>query len=183
MLSIFNKRSRNLLGIDISSSSIKLLELSKQGDKYRVEHYATRPLPVGAVVEKNIANVEAVGEEILKLSTLVKTKTTDAAVAVSGASVIAKTIEMNASLSDLEMENQITVEADQYIPYSLDEVAIDFERQRPSKKNEGMVEVLLAACKKENVEMRVDALQMGGFNGTPHFHHTFRYQRVEIRIN
>lgn len=91
MLSIFNKRSRNLLGIDISSSSIKLLELSKQGDKYRVEHYATRPLPVGAVVEKNIANVEAVGEEILKLSTLVKTKTTDAAVAVSGASVIAKT--------------------------------------------------------------------------------------------
>ena len=94
MLSIFNKRSRNLLGIDISSSSIKLLELSKQGDKYRVEHYATRPLPVGAVVEKNIANVEAVGEEILKLSTLVKTKTTDAAVAVSGASVIAKTIEM-----------------------------------------------------------------------------------------
>ncbi len=128
MLSIFNKRSRNLLGIDISSSSIKLLELSKQGDKYRVEHYATRPLPVGAVVEKNIANVEAVGEEILKLSTLVKTKTTDAAVAVSGASVIAKTIEMNASLSDLEMENQITVEADQYIPYSLDEVAIDYQR-------------------------------------------------------
>jgi type IV pilus assembly protein PilM len=115
------------------------------------------------VVEKNIANVEAVGEEILKLATIVKTKTTGAAVAVSGSSVIAKTIEMNASLSDLEMENQITVEADQYIPYSLDEVAIDFERQRPSRKNEGMVEVLLAACKKENVEMRVDALQMGGY--------------------
>ena len=163
MLNIFNKRSRNLLGIDISSSSIKLLELSKQGDKYKVEHYASRPLPVGAVVEKNIANVEVVGEEIQKLATLVKTKTTGAAVAVSGASVIAKTIEMNASLSDLEMENQITVEADQYIPYSLDEVAIDFERQRPSKKNEGMVEVLLGACKKENVEMRVDAPQMGGF--------------------
>ena len=163
MLSLFNKKSKNLLGIDISSSSIKLLELSKHGDNYRVEHYASRPLPSGAVVEKNIANVEAVGEEILKLATIVKTKTTGAAVAVSGSSVIAKTIEMNASLSDLEMENQITVEADQYIPYSLDEVAIDFERQRPSRKNEGMVEVLLAACKKENVEMRVDALQMGGY--------------------
>ena len=158
MLSIFNKRSRNLLGIDISSSSIKLLELSKQGDKYRVEHYAPRPLPVGAVVEKNIANVEAVGEEILKLSTLVKTKTTDAAVAVSSASVIAKTIEMNASLSDLEMENQITVEADQYIPYSLDEVAI---------------------CGKSLQKERGKQIK----NGTPHFHHTFRYQRVEIRIN
>jgi type IV pilus assembly protein PilM len=163
LLSLFNKKSKNLVGIDISSSSIKLLELSKQGDKYKVEHYATRPLPSGAVLEKNIANVEAVGEEIQKLATLVKTKTTAAAVAVSGSSVIAKTIEMNASLTDLEMENQITVEADQYIPYSLDEVAIDFERQRPSRKNEGMVEVLLAACKKENVELRVDALQIGGF--------------------
>lgn len=163
LLSLFKKRSKNLLGIDISSSSIKLLELSKQGDKYRVEHYASRPLPAGAVVEKNIANVEAVGEEILKLASLVKSKTVGAAVAVPGSSVIAKTIEMNASLSDLEMENQISVEADQYIPYSLDEVALDFERQGPSKKSEGMVEVLLAACKKENVEMRVDALQMGGY--------------------
>ncbi len=163
MLSLFNKKSKNLLGIDISSSSIKLLELSKQGDKYRVERYATRPLPPGAVVEKNIANVEAVGEEIEKLATLVKTKTTGAAVAVSGSSVIAKTIELNASLTDLEMENQIIVEADQYIPYSLDEVAIDFERQLPSRKNEGMVEVLLAACKRENVELRVDALQVAGY--------------------
>ncbi len=101
MLSLFKKKSKNLLGIDISSSSIKLLELSKQGDKYRVERYATRPLPPGAVVEKNIANVEAVGEEIEKLATLVKTKTTGAAVAVSGSSVIAKTIELNASLTEV----------------------------------------------------------------------------------
>jgi type IV pilus assembly protein PilM len=101
LLSLFKKKSKNLLGIDISSSSIKLLELSKQGDKYRVERYATRPLPPGAVVEKNIANVEAVGEEIEKLATLVKTKTTGAAVAVSGSSVIAKTIELNASLTEV----------------------------------------------------------------------------------
>jgi type IV pilus assembly protein PilM len=140
-----------------------LLELSKQGKKYKVEHYVSRPLPAGAVVEKNIANLELVGEEIQKISSLVKTTTNLAAVAVSGSAVITKTIELNAALTDSEMENQITVEADQYIPYPLDEVALDFERQRPSKKNEDMVEVLLAACKKENVESRVDALQMGGF--------------------
>jgi type IV pilus assembly protein PilM len=163
LLSLFKKKSTALLGIDISSSSIKLLELSKQGKKYKVEHYVSRPLPEGAVVEKNIANLDIVGEEILKLSSLVKTGTNLAAVAVSGSAVITKTIELNAALSDSEMENQITVEADQYIPYPLDEVSIDFERQRPSKKNEDMVEVLLAACKKENVESRVDALQMGGF--------------------
>lgn len=163
MLSLFKKKSNALLGIDISSSTIKLLELSKQGDIYKVEHYASRPLPEGAVIEKNIANVEAVSEELKKIATLVKSKTVQAAVAVSGSAVIAKTIEMNASLTDLEMENQIMVEADQYIPYALDEVAIDFERQRVSRKNEGMVEVLLAACKKENVEMRVDALQTAGY--------------------
>ena len=163
LLDFLKKKSTALLGIDISSSSIKLLELSRQGDKYKVENYATRPLPEGAVVEKNIGKLEAVGEELFKLASLVKTTSKLAAVAVSGSAVITKTIELNASLSDSEMDNQITVEADQYIPYPLDEVAIDFERQRPSRKNEGMVEVLLAACKKENVDMRVEALQIGGF--------------------
>lgn len=163
MVSLFSKKNHALLGIDISSSTIKLLELSKTGAKYKVENYSSRPLPDGALVEKNIANLDAVGEEMLKLSTLIKTGSTKAAVAVPGAAVITKTIEMNASMSDAEMENQISVEADQYIPYPLDEVALDFERQGPSEKNEDMVEVLLAACKKENVDTRVAALEIGGF--------------------
>ena len=116
MASFLTKKSNALLGIDISSSSIKLLELSKSGNKYKVENYSSRPLPAGAVVEKNIANLDAVGEEMLKLSTLTKTLTNKAAVAVSGSAVITKTIEMNAAMSDSEMENQIVVEADQYIP-------------------------------------------------------------------
>ena len=163
MLSLFSKKNNALLGIDISSSSIKLLELSKSGSKYKVENYSSRPLPDGAMVEKNIANLDAVGEEMLKLATLTKTGTEKAAVAVSGSAVITKIIEMNAAMSDSEMENQIVVEADQYIPYPLDEVAIDFERQGMSKKNEDMVEVLLAACKKENVDSRVAALEIGGY--------------------
>ena len=163
MLGLFNKKDKSLLGIDISTSSIKLLELSRHGRNYKVEHYVSRHLPEGAVVEKNIVDVDVVGDEILKLATLAKTKTNLAAVAVSGSAVITKTVEMNAALTDVEMENQIAVEADQYIPYPLEEVAIDFERQRPSKKNEGMIDVLLAACKKENVESRTDALQIGGF--------------------
>ena len=152
MLDSFKKRSTALLGVDISSSSIKLLELSRQGDKkFRVERYFSRPLPEGAVVEKNISNLEAVGEEILKLSTLAKTGTNMVAVAVPGSAVITKTIELNASLTDAEMENQITVEADQYIPYPLDEVAIDFERQRPSRKlvNNGDTVVLGGVFREE----------------------------------
>lgn len=162
-MKLFAKKTNSIVGVDISSSSIKVLELSRSGNKYKVENYASRPLPENAVVEKNINTLEAVGDTLYKLATLTKTSGANAAVAVSGSAVITKTIEMNATLSDAEMENQIVVEADQYIPYPLDEVAIDFERQRISPKNDDMVEVLLAACKKENVDMRVAALEIGGY--------------------
>ena len=163
MIELFSKKSKALLGIDISSSSIKLLEISKSGNNYQVENYASRPLPENCVVEKNITNLELVGDTLFKMASLIKTSATNAAVAVSGSAVITKTIEMNAALSDAEMENQIVVEADQYIPYPLEEVAIDFDRQEISPKNPDMVKVLLAACKKENVDLRVAALEIGGF--------------------
>lgn len=114
-------------------------------------------------MEKNIANLDAVGETMLKLAALVDASTDKAAVAVSGSAVITKSIEMNASMSDTEMETQIALEADQYIPYPLEEVLIDFERQGLSEKDPEMVEVLLAACKKENVDARVAALEIGGY--------------------
>jgi len=151
-----------MLGLDISSTSVKLLELSRSGGKYRVESYGVEPLPQNAVVEKNISDVEGVGEVIARLVERAKTKVKGAAVAVAGSAVITKTIEMSASLSEAEMENQIELEADQYIPYPLDEVSLDFEVQGVSPRSEEQVEVLLAACRKENVEMREAALELGG---------------------
>jgi len=91
-----------------------------------------------------------------------KTGVKQAAVAVAGSAVITKTIEMDVALSDDEMENQIRVEADQYIPYPLDEVSIDFEVQGIAEDNPEQVEVLLAACRSENVDLRVDVLEIGG---------------------
>ncbi|MCH7743600.1 MAG: pilus assembly protein PilM [Proteobacteria bacterium] len=151
-----------MLGLDISSTSVKLLELSRSGGNYKVESYGVEPLPDNAVVEKNISDVEGVGEAIARLTDRCKTKVKFAAVAVAGSAVITKTIEMGADLSEDEMENQIEVEADQYIPYPLDEVALDFEVQGPSPRSEDQVEVLLAACRRENVEMREAALELGG---------------------
>ena len=104
-MSIFGKKNTALHGVDISSSSIKLIELSKSGNKFKVENYVTHAVPENAVVEKNINELEAVGDVIIKMASLLKTKTKDAAVAVAGSAVITKTIEMNASLSDTEMEN------------------------------------------------------------------------------
>jgi type IV pilus assembly protein PilM len=158
------KKSQTLLGVDISSNSIKILQLSSVGDSYRLENYVIRPLPANAVVEKNISDIDAVGETIAQAVSILKPSIKDAAVAVAGSAVITKTIEMNAALSDSEMENQIVVEADQYIPYPLDEVSIDFERQKLSPRSPDMVEVLLAACRRENVDARVAALEIGGLD-------------------
>jgi len=151
-----------MLGLDISSTSVKLLELSRSGGNYKVESYGVEPLPENAVIEKNISDVEGVGEAIQRLIERCKTKVKFAAVAVAGSAVITKTIEMGALLTPDEMEKQIEVEADQYIPYPLDEVALDFEVQGISPRSEEQVEVLLAACRRENVEMREAALELGG---------------------
>ncbi len=162
MLGLFTKKANTLLGIDISSTSVKLLELSRSGSRYRVEAYAVEPLPANAVVEKNIAELEGVGQALQRVVTKAKTGCKSAVVAVSGSAVITKIIEMDAGLSDEELENQLKIEADQYIPYPLEEVAIDFEVQGPAPRSPGRAEVLLAACRKENVEIREAALALAG---------------------
>jgi type IV pilus assembly protein PilM len=158
----FGKKSSAVLGLDISSSSVKLLELSKQGDRFRVESYAVEPLPANAVVEKNITDVEAVGDVIKRVVSKSRSSVKQVAVAVSGSAVITKVIQMDGGIDEFEMEDQIALEADQYIPYPLDEVAIDFEVQGPSETNPDKVDVLIAACRKENVDVRQDALDIAG---------------------
>ena len=116
-LSNFGKKSSTMLGVDISTTAIKILQLSPSGNSYKVDNYIIRPLPANSVVEKNISDIDAVGDCIAQAISILKPSLKDAAVAVAGSAVITKTIEMNASLSDSEMENQIVVEADQYIPY------------------------------------------------------------------
>jgi type IV pilus assembly protein PilM len=164
VLGLFNKKANSLLGIDISSTSVKLLELSRSGSRFKVESYAVEPLPPNAVVEKNIAELEGVGQALSRVVTKARTGVKVAAVAVAGSAVITKTIEMESGLSDDDLENQLKIEADQYIPYPLEEVAIDFEVQGASARNPERVDVLLAACRKENVEVREAALALAGLN-------------------
>lgn len=161
---LIKKKNKAVLGIDISSTSVKLLELSRSNGRYRVESYGVEALPPNAVVEQSINDEEAVGETIRKAVARSKAGVKKAAIAVAGSAVITKTIEMSASLGDNEMDEQIRVEADQYIPYPLEEVALDWERQGPVAENPDMVEVLLAACRKDNVELREDSLQLGGLD-------------------
>ncbi len=158
----FKKKSNPVVGIDISATAIKLLELSKNGGTYRVESYAVEPVPANSVVDKNITDMDAVGEAIGRAVKKSGTKLKTAAVAVAGASVITKIITMSADLSDADMENQIEVEADQYIPFPLEEVAMDFEVIGPTADNPDRVDVLLAASRSENVELCQATLEIAG---------------------
>jgi type IV pilus assembly protein PilM len=164
MFQLFNRTAAPLIGLDISSTSVKLLELGQSGNRFRVESYAVMPLPQSAVEEKNIADVDAVGAAIKRAVSRAGTRTKNAAVAVAGSAVITKVITMPANLSDDELADQIQLEADQYIPYPREEVNLDFEVIGPSEKQEGMVDVLLAASRSENVDVRVAALELGGLN-------------------
>ncbi|PIE39417.1 MAG: pilus assembly protein PilM [Gammaproteobacteria bacterium] len=160
MLGQFGKRkSVPVLGLDISSTTVKLLELSQSGGRYRVESYSVSSLPQDAVIEKNINDVDGVANAIKAVVVQSRTKLKNIAAAVAGSSVITKVIDMSDGLSEDELETQLTLEADQYIPYPLEEVAIDFEVQGRSPDREGHVEVLLAACRRETIEARVDAIE------------------------
>jgi len=156
---LIKRKKQAILGIDISSTTVKLLELSFNGSRYRVESYAVDPLPPNAVVEMNINDIDAVGESIAHAVKRSGTKATLVAVAVAGSSVITKIITMPAALSDREMEMQIELEADQYIPYPIEEVSIDFEVQGPTADDPESVDVLLAASRSENVDMRAAVVE------------------------
>ncbi len=161
-MSLFSRRKAALLGIDISTAAVKLLELSKEGARYRVESYGVVPIEQDAVIDKDVTNVDAIADAVKRVVRQSGCRLKNACVAVAGSAVMTKKITMPASLSEEEMEEQILVEADQYIPYSLDEVNLDFEVQGINKENNDMVDVLLAASRKESVESRVDALQLAG---------------------
>lgn len=158
----FKQKQPAILGLDISSTAIKLLELGKNGDRLRVESYAVEPLPANSVIEKNIADVEAVGEAIKRAVKRSGSRTKLAAVSVAGSAVITKVISMPGSLSDDEMEQQIELEADQYIPYPLEEVNLDFEVIGPSENDPDKIDVLLAASRSENVDIRIAAIELAG---------------------
>ncbi len=160
----FAKPSKPILGMDISSSAVKLIELSKAGDCFKVEAYRVLPLPPNTIVDKNIADLDALSETIAAVVKRSGSKLTDIVAAVSSSSVITKEIELPAGLTELQMEMQIEVEADQYIPYPMEEVAFDFDVLGEAENNPDLVRVLLAACRQENVEHRRQAIEMAGLN-------------------
>lgn len=155
-----------MVGLDIGTSSVKLLQLSRAGSGYRVEHVAVEPLPEGAFAEHSINNVDEVGKAIRSAVKRSGTRAKHCAMSVSGSAVISKVITLPGDLGEEEIEGQIEIEAGQYIPYPRDEVSLDFEILGKSARNADVVEVLLAASKTENVETRQAVAEMAGLTAT-----------------
>ncbi len=157
-----NSRKRPLLGLDITTSSVKLIELVDVGRGYRVESFAAEATPPNAINDKAIVDAEAVGEAIRRAVKRSGTKTRETAVAISGDAAITKVIQMPKNLSLAELEGQVELQADQYIPFPMEEVSFDFETIGTSERDPDMVDVLLVATRTENVEQRQAAVAAAG---------------------
>jgi type IV pilus assembly protein PilM len=159
---LFGKKSQPLLGLDITTSSVKLIELSQSGKRYRVESYSAEPTPPSSVSEKAIVDAKAVGEAIRRAVKRAGAKATDVAVAISGDAAITKVIQMPSSLSERDLEGQVEIQADQYIPFPMEEVSFDYEVIGPNEKDPELMDVLLVATRTENVEQRQAAVNAAG---------------------
>jgi len=162
-LDFLQAKSPPLIGVDISTSSIKMVELSDGGKGlYRIERYTIEPLAKDAVTDGNITNLETVVEAIKRAWRQMGTHTKNVALALPAAAVITKKIVVPAGLEENELELQVEGEANQYIPFALDEVNLDFQVLGAAPNAEGEVEVLIAASRKEKVEDRVAAVESAG---------------------
>jgi len=161
--SLMKPKTPPLIGVDISSSSVKMVELSSAGKgRYRLERYSVEPVPHEAVVDGNIQNLEQVGESVRRAWKRLGTRIKTLSMALPSAAVITKKIIVDAGQTEDEMEEQVEAEANQYIPFALEEVNLDFQVLGPDPDNPEQVEVMLAASRKEKVEDRVAVAESVG---------------------
>lgn len=156
------QRSKPVLGLDISTSSVKVVELAKSGTSYRAQTYAVEPMPANAIADKVILNIEDVGEAVRRAYKRSRSRLKDAAVAIGGATVITKTVQIPDGLSDHEQEEQIELLLPRIIPFAVDDVAYDFEVIGPSEADQNSLDVLLVATRRDNVEHRQAVLELAG---------------------
>jgi type IV pilus assembly protein PilM len=162
-LSIFNPKARSLIGVDISSSAVKMVELASDGKNgYRVERYTIEVLPRDAIADGNVVNLEAAAEAVRRAWKKMATSTRQVAIALPASHVITKKIILAAGQREDELEVQVESEANQYIPFALEEVNLDFQIIGPAPSSPDDIEVLIAASRKEKVEDRVAVVESAG---------------------
>ena len=164
---LFAEKTPPLIGVDISSTSVKMVELAENGrGGYKLEGYSMATLPKEAIVDGNVGDLEKVVDAMKLAWKLLSSREKKAALALPASAVISKKVLMSAGMREEDMEVQVEAEANQYIPFSLDEVNIDFQIIGPAPNNPDEVEVLIAAARKEKIEDRVASAEGAGLKVT-----------------
>lgn len=150
------------MGVDLSTSSVRLLALGEMSSGYQVETCVEGRLPAGAVLDGAVGIIEPVSQAITDVLRRSGSKRSQAAIAVPGSLVISRQISMPVEFSDADIEQQINLESDQFIPYPLDEVYFDFVVLGPNARNPQTADVLLIVARSEVIDRRVEALATAG---------------------
>lgn len=155
-LDLLSRATKPLIGVDISSSAIKMLELADSGKGMRrVERYAITPLPKDALTDGNIAKSDLVEAAMAEAYKALQTKTRNVALALPASAVITKKILVPAQATESEIETQVSAEANQMAAFPLDEVSLDYQILGPSARNPDENETLIVVSRRERVEERV----------------------------
>jgi type IV pilus assembly protein PilM len=144
------KRARSLVGLDIGSSAVKAVELKTSGKGYKVVGYGAEPIPPDSIVDGAIIDGSAVADAIRRLFESHKIKTKDVVASLSGNAVIVKKITLP-QMTEAELAESIYFEAEQYIPFDIQDVNLDYKILDTSSEQKGTMDVLLVAAKKEKI--------------------------------
>ena len=160
---LFKAKMPPLIGVDISSSAVKMVEIESAGKgMYRIERYAIEPLPKDSVMEGNINNLDAVSDAVKRCHKRLGSNIKNLAMALPNAAVISKKILVPAGQTEEDLELQVETEANQYIPFALEEVNLDFQVLGPAPNSPEDVEVLIAASRKDKIIDRLAVAEAVG---------------------
>jgi len=158
-------RKKDIIGIDIGSSSIKIAQLHAHKGGYQLVNLGSLPIAAETIVDNSIMDSGAVVQALRNLVESHKIKTKNVATSVSGHSVIIRKIQLPMMTED-EMEASIQWEAEQYIPFEISEVNLDFQILGPDARDPSQMNVILVAAKKDFVNDYIAVLQEAGFAPT-----------------
>ena len=162
-LGFLQRKKTSFIGVDVSATAIKMVELTAIGkQQFRLDGYANVTLPKGVVSDGNINDLTAVADTMKSAWRLLGSRARQVVLALPTAAVISKRVIMPAGLREEDMELQVEAEANQYIPFPLEEMNLDFQVLGPMGKSTEEVEVLIVAARKEKIDDRVAVAEEAG---------------------
>lgn len=178
MALLFPRKTRAVLGLDISSTAVKMVELRVANERLWVQGFALVPLMSNTIVDNTIKDAAAVTAAIQEAYTQMHATTRHVAIALPVSTVISKTLQVDATLSDEELEAHIQLEAASALPFSLEELCMDFSTLGVNEKDLTKVDVLLVAARMAQVAARCDRAIAAGLTVNYIDVETFAIERV-----